>query len=77
MPPRPAHRRRPLLTLSLAATAVLATLPTQAQNALAALTQSKQVRIAIPTDHPPYGLVGADLQPQGLDISASPRVRRR
>jgi Kef-type K+ transport system membrane component KefB len=28
----------------------------------------KSINIAIPTDFPPYGFVGTDLQPQGLDI---------
>jgi polar amino acid transport system substrate-binding protein len=67
MPLRPASRRA-FLTLPLAAAIVLGALPAQAQNALAAITQSKKVRIAIPTDYPPYGFVGADLKPQGLDI---------
>jgi polar amino acid transport system substrate-binding protein len=29
---------------------------------------SKTIQIAIPTDFPPYGFVGTDLKPQGLDI---------
>ncbi len=28
----------------------------------------KTINIAIPTDFPPYGYVGTDLKPQGLDI---------
>ena len=28
----------------------------------------KQINIAIPTDFPPYGFVGTDLKPQGLDV---------
>ncbi|UJW83860.1 transporter substrate-binding domain-containing protein [Hydrogenophaga sp. SL48] len=30
--------------------------------------KSKTIKIAIPTDFPPYGFVGTDLQPQGLDV---------
>jgi polar amino acid transport system substrate-binding protein len=30
--------------------------------------KAKQINIAIPTDFPPYGFVGTDLKPQGLDI---------
>ncbi|UGY00910.1 transporter substrate-binding domain-containing protein [Bradyrhizobium quebecense] len=38
------------------------------QTALDGIVRSKAVRIAIPTDFPPYGFVGSDMQPQGLDI---------
>lgn len=39
-----------------------------AQTALETIQKTKLIRIAIPTDFPPYGFVGTDLQPQGLDI---------
>ena len=42
--------------------------PAQAQNALDEVMAKKQINIAIPTDFPPYGFVGTDLKPQGLDI---------
>ncbi|MBR0706085.1 transporter substrate-binding domain-containing protein [Bradyrhizobium liaoningense] len=47
---------------------VFAATETSAQTALDGITRSKAVRIAIPTDFPPYGFVGSDMQPQGLDI---------
>ena len=40
----------------------------QAQNALDDIMKSKTIKIAIPTDFAPYGFVGTDLKPQGLDI---------
>ena len=40
----------------------------QAQGALADIMAAKQIKIGIPTDFPPYGFVGADMQPQGLDV---------
>jgi len=40
----------------------------QAQAALDDIMKSKEIKIAIPTDFPPYGFVGPDLKPQGLDI---------
>lgn len=40
----------------------------QAQTALDDITKAKLVKIAIPSDFPPYGFVGTDLQPQGLDV---------
>ena len=39
-----------------------------AQNALDEVMKSKEIKIGIPTDFPPYGFVGTDLKPQGLDI---------
>ena len=39
-----------------------------AQSALDDVMKAKEIKIAIPTDFPPYGLVGTDLKPQGLDI---------
>ena len=40
----------------------------RAQAALDEIQKTKTIRIAIPTDFPPYGSIGADMQPQGLDI---------
>ena len=64
--------RRPLLALiaccaSLGAASLWPT-AAQAQAALDTVLAKKQITIAIPTDFPPYGFVGTDLQPQGLDI---------
>ncbi len=42
--------------------------PAVAQTALDDLMAKKTITIAIPTDFPPYGFVGTDLKPQGLDI---------
>nr|WP_236963825.1 transporter substrate-binding domain-containing protein [Hydrogenophaga sp. SL48] len=52
------------IALASLATTGLAT----AQTALDDVMKSKTIKIAIPTDFPPYGFVGTDLQPQGLDV---------
>ncbi|OOG87327.1 amino acid ABC transporter substrate-binding protein [Hydrogenophaga sp. A37] len=56
----------------IASTIALASLATTglatAQTALDDVMKSKSIKIAIPTDFPPYGFVGTDLQPQGLDV---------
>ena len=52
---------------ALAAGAMFAA-PALAQNALDEIVAKKSITIAIPTDSAPYGYVGTDLQPQGLDI---------
>ncbi len=56
------------LTLGLATAALLAATGVQAQTALDDVMKAKKITIAIPTDFPPYGFVGTDLKPQGLDI---------
>ena len=58
------------LVLSTAVAASLLTLAgvSQAQTALDNIQKTKLIKIAIPTDFPPYGFVGIDLKPQGLDI---------
>ena len=42
--------------------------PAWSQGALEEVIARKQIAIAIPTDSPPYGFVGTDLQPRGLDV---------
>jgi polar amino acid transport system substrate-binding protein len=59
--------RRTTLVLSLILSALGAT-NAFAQNALDEIVAKKSIAIAIPTDFPPYGFVGVDLKPQGLDI---------
>lgn len=63
------HIRRKLL---LAATAMSLGLGSvgiaQAEDALENIEKTKVIKIAIPTDFPPYGFVGPDLTPQGLDV---------
>jgi polar amino acid transport system substrate-binding protein len=61
------HRRRLVTLAAVAAAALLPTLA-QAQAALDEAVARKLIRIAIPTDFPPYGFVGTDLKPQGLDV---------
>ena len=58
------------LVLSAAVAASLLTLAgtSHAQAALDSIQKAKLIKIAIPTDFPPYGFVGIDLKPQGLDI---------
>jgi polar amino acid transport system substrate-binding protein len=61
--------RRRLALAALALPAAFATaLPAHAQAALDEVMGRKLIRIAVPTDFPPYGFVGTDLKPQGLDV---------
>ncbi len=60
--------QRRLLIAALGGALALATGAARAQAALDDILAKKQITIAIPTDFPPYGFVGTDLKPQGLDI---------
>jgi polar amino acid transport system substrate-binding protein len=60
-----------LFTLGVIAAAFAAAGGAQAQTALDDVMKSKEIKIAIPTDFPPYGFVGTDLKPQGLDIDVA------
>ncbi|MHC8286839.1 transporter substrate-binding domain-containing protein [Pseudomonas sp. XS1P51] len=43
----------------------------QAGEALDQILKSKELRVAVPVDYPPYGYVGPDMVPQGLDIDVA------
>jgi polar amino acid transport system substrate-binding protein len=63
--------QRPTLHALLLALAALLAPSAQAQTALDDVMAKKLITIAIPTDFPPYGFVGTDLKPQGLDIDTA------
>ena len=59
--------RRPFLALAFVA-GLLASAASHAESALDTVLAKKSIAIAIPTDFPPYGFVGTDMAPQGLDV---------
>jgi polar amino acid transport system substrate-binding protein len=62
----PSRRLLARILLGLAAASALGL--AHAQDALDNVLKARKITIAIPTDFPPYGFVGTDLKPQGLDI---------
>ncbi len=64
-----AKRRLVLFTAALATTWMAG--HAQAQTALENITKARLIKIAVPTDFPPYGFVGIDLKPQGLDVDTA------
>lgn len=62
------QRRTVLFTVLAAA---LAAGHAQAQTALEGVMKARLIKIAVPTDFPPYGFVGIDLKPQGLDVDTA------
>jgi polar amino acid transport system substrate-binding protein len=63
--------KRALLASTVAIAAAMSLGHAQAQTALEGVMKNKLIKIAIPTDFPPYGFVGIDLKPQGLDIDTA------
>ncbi|WGD30216.1 transporter substrate-binding domain-containing protein [Ancylobacter sp. WKF20] len=65
--------RRTLLALAAGAlVAAAAQLPLPAHaDALATIETNKVIRIAVPQDFPPFGSVGADMQPKGYDVDVA------
>ena len=64
-------QKRHFITAIAAACTLCAVGAAQAQNALDDVLKAKLIKIAIPTDFPPYGFVGNDMAPQGLDIDTA------
>jgi polar amino acid transport system substrate-binding protein len=60
--------KRRVLSAAVAASVWCLASASHAQMALDNIQKTKLIKIAIPTDFPPYGFVGIDLKPQGLDI---------
>ena len=68
-------QRRPFIALALAA--VFASTSAFADSALDGVMAKKSITIAIPTDFPPYGFVGTDMAPQGLDVDMARLIAAR
>ena len=66
-----------LFSLGLSAIALLAAGGVHAQTALDGIMKSKTIKIAVPTDFPPYGMVGLDLAPQGLDVDMANYIGKK
>lgn len=69
--------KRQWLTLTLSAALLAVSGAAHAQNALENIQRANLIRIAVPTDFPPYGFVGVDLQPQGLDVEMARHIAER
>jgi polar amino acid transport system substrate-binding protein len=65
------HRSFLKAACALAVLPALWAQPASAQTALDDVMANKLIKIAVPTDSAPYGFVGTDLQPQGLDVDTA------
>jgi polar amino acid transport system substrate-binding protein len=70
MPTRPVLKALGAIALSCALGPAFVA-PAFAQDALDEVMAKKLLRVAVPTDSAPYGFVGTDLKPQGLDIDTA------
>jgi polar amino acid transport system substrate-binding protein len=64
-------------TLGLAAAAFFAVTDVQAQTALDDILKGKLLKVAVQTDSAPYGYVGTDLKPIGLDIDMANYIGKK
>ncbi|WP_042875808.1 transporter substrate-binding domain-containing protein [Cupriavidus necator] len=58
----------------LATAAMVAMAPAQADDSLTAVMAKKSIAIGIPVDFAPYGFMGPDLKPQGLDVAVAQMI---
>jgi polar amino acid transport system substrate-binding protein len=63
--------------LALAAVALFSAAGAQAQSALDDILHAKVLKVAVQTDSAPYGFVGTDLKPIGLDIDMANYIGKK
>ncbi|CAM8656988.1 HisJ ABC-type amino acid transport/signal transduction systems, periplasmic component/domain [Comamonadaceae bacterium] len=63
--------------LALATGALLAASGVQAQTALDDILKAKVLKVAVQTDSAPYGFVGTDLKPIGLDVDMANLIGKK
>lgn len=69
--------RRMFVAAAVALSTLGASAAVAAEDALTKIKSAGSISIAVPTDYPPYGYVGLDLQPQGLDVDMAKLVAER
>lgn len=66
-----------LLGKALVIAASLGSIAGAQANALQDIQQRNLIRIAVPQDFPPFGSVGLDMQPQGIDIDMANYIAKK
>lgn len=70
-------RRSLLLSLIAVSIAAISCGNAMAEDALSTILSRKVLRVAVPTDYPPYGSVGSDMVPRGFDIDMATLVAKK
>src|SRR5450830_1341132 len=71
------QRKKRRFVVALAMTSLFAGTTVQAQTALDDILKSKVLKVAVQTDSAPYGFVGTDLKPIGLDIDMANYIAKK
>lgn len=72
--------KRKLFSAALGLAAAMAmtfSAPVHAEDTLAAVAAKKSISIGIPTDFPPFGFVGPDFKPEGLDVQVAKLIAEK
>lgn len=65
------------VTLATGLLAAMSSMCSWAGEALDQIVKNNEVRIAVPVDYPPYGFVGPDMSPRGLDIDVADLMAKK
>lgn len=68
---------RSILSMFAVVLSTLASYPAQAQDVLKQIESKKVIRIAVPTDYPPFGFAGADMKPRGIDVEMAELIAKK
>lgn len=71
------NRRNILATCMFAAVSFASAPLIAADDALSKILERKVLRVAVPTDYPPYGFVGPDMVAKGIDIDMANHLGRK
>lgn len=63
-----------VVSAAFAAASLTAMAPAHAEDSLSGILAKKSISIGIPTDFAPYGFMGPDMKPQGLDVAVAQMI---
>ncbi|PKB90386.1 amino acid ABC transporter substrate-binding protein [Ewingella americana] len=66
-----------VLPVLLGAASAMFSLTASAENVLDKVMADKNLRVAIPVDYPPYGYVGASMEPEGIDVDVAKLIGQK
>ena len=70
-------KRRSLAFGFLGVLISITTVAANADDGLSKILERKTIRVAVPNDYPPYGFVGSDMAPKGIDIDMANVIAKK